>query len=140
MPIEVELPDGTIVEFPDGTKPQTMEMALARYKDSAKPKADFSGVSGKFDAPVARKPATYSPAGIPGVGTQLGGMLDGAQHHLLNIQVGLGQLAQHGINAGANLLPEGNGVREYVNRETEQGDAQLRQREADYQARTAGNA
>lgn len=37
MPIEVELPDGSIVEFPDGTKPKTMEMALAKYRQ--KPKA-----------------------------------------------------------------------------------------------------
>lgn len=32
MPIEVELPDGTIAEFPDGTSAGTMEMALAKYR------------------------------------------------------------------------------------------------------------
>lgn len=32
MPIEVELPDGTIAEFPDGTSNATMEMALSRYR------------------------------------------------------------------------------------------------------------
>jgi hypothetical protein len=41
MPIEVELPDGTIAEFPDGTSAGTMEMALAKYRA---PKANFSDV------------------------------------------------------------------------------------------------
>lgn len=36
MAIEVELPDGNIVEFPDGTDNATMERALAQY--SAKPR------------------------------------------------------------------------------------------------------
>ena len=31
MPIEVELPDGSIAEFPDGTDNATMEMALSQY-------------------------------------------------------------------------------------------------------------
>lgn len=31
MPIEVELPDGNVVEFPDGTDNATMERALAQY-------------------------------------------------------------------------------------------------------------
>lgn len=43
MPIEVELPDGNIVEFPDGTDNATMERALAQY--SARPsRPDFSNV------------------------------------------------------------------------------------------------
>jgi hypothetical protein len=41
MPIEVELPDGTIAEFPDGTSAGTMEMALAKYRA---PKASFKDV------------------------------------------------------------------------------------------------
>lgn len=32
MAIEVELPDGTVVEFPDGTPPAVMEKALASYR------------------------------------------------------------------------------------------------------------
>jgi len=31
MPIEVELPDGNTVEFPDGTDTATMEAAMRRY-------------------------------------------------------------------------------------------------------------
>ncbi len=34
MPIEVELPDGSIAEFPDGTSNSTMEMALSRYRQT----------------------------------------------------------------------------------------------------------
>lgn len=44
MPIEVELPDGNVVEFPDGTDNATMERALASY--SQQEPADFSNVRG----------------------------------------------------------------------------------------------
>lgn len=37
MAIEVELPDGNIVEFPDGTDNGTMERALAQYRAPAAP-------------------------------------------------------------------------------------------------------
>ncbi|MFD0738225.1 hypothetical protein ACFQZQ_02835 [Lysobacter koreensis] len=101
MPIEVELPDGTIVEFPEGTKPKTMEMALAKYRT----RADFSDVqTGASSVKAKRRPATYNMSGIPGVDTQVMGLLDGLQHHALNLPVGLGQLAQHGLNAGANAI------------------------------------
>lgn len=43
MAIEVELPDGNIVEFPDGTDNATMERALQQY---AAPKANFGNVRG----------------------------------------------------------------------------------------------
>lgn len=33
MPIEVELPDGNIVEFPEGTSSANMELALAKYRE-----------------------------------------------------------------------------------------------------------
>ncbi len=44
MPIEVELPDGNVVEFPDGTDNATMERALSSYSQQAP--ADFSNVEG----------------------------------------------------------------------------------------------
>lgn len=47
--IEVELPDGRVVEFPEGTDTATMERALA---DFAKP-ADFSGVRGSASTKAA---------------------------------------------------------------------------------------
>lgn len=37
MAIEVELPDGTVVEFPDGTDQATMERALAQYAQQPPP-------------------------------------------------------------------------------------------------------
>lgn len=43
MPIEVELPDGTIAEFPDGTSTATMEMALAKYR-APKARPSFTDV------------------------------------------------------------------------------------------------
>ena len=40
MPIEVQLPDGSVVEFPDGTSNDTMKQALRKY---AAPKAPSGG-------------------------------------------------------------------------------------------------
>jgi hypothetical protein len=58
MPIEVELPDGSIAEFPDGTDNATMEKALARYAAPKKSGPDFSNVS-------ARVTTTERPTGRP---------------------------------------------------------------------------
>lgn len=55
------------------------------------PKADFSNVqTGSSTVKVKPRPATYGPGRMPGVATEIGGMLDGLQHHLLNIPVALG--------------------------------------------------
>lgn len=45
MPIEIELPDGNVVEFPDGTDNATMEKALGAYATTAT-KPDFGNVQG----------------------------------------------------------------------------------------------
>lgn len=59
--IEVELPDGTIVEFPEGTDTATMERALASY---AAPKADSSAVQGaSTTAPAREEPGFLEQAG-----------------------------------------------------------------------------
>lgn len=50
MTIEVELPDGSVVEFPDGTSPKTMEMALARYRQQ--PAAAPSAPQGRAYTPT----------------------------------------------------------------------------------------
>lgn len=63
--IEVELPDGTVVEFPEGTDTATMERALASF---AKPKADFSGVSGQSST----VPAAEEPSFLDNLGRQAG--------------------------------------------------------------------
>lgn len=60
MAIEVELPDGTIVEFPDGTDNATMERALQQY---AAPRADFGNVRAGFQS--TEGPAMpAAPAGL----------------------------------------------------------------------------
>lgn len=66
--------------------------------------------------------------------------LDAAQHHLLSPLHGAAQFVEHGVNAAANLLPEGNAVRGYVNRTVAADDAALAHREAAYQARTPDGA
>lgn len=150
MPIEVELPDGNTVEFPDGTDNATMERALRAYAfNSGASKADFTGVQGgvRLDgrgatprsAPKAVRPATYNLTGLPGVSTQVGGFLDAVQHRVLDVPHGIAQLLQHGVKAGTDLLPEGNAVRDYVSRTVAQDDKAMREREAAYQARTRGN-
>ncbi|WP_202911071.1 hypothetical protein [Stenotrophomonas maltophilia] len=63
MPIEVELPDGNVVEFPDGTDNATMERALSQYR-SGSPRADFSGVSTSVDT-TARNPLALLSMGGP---------------------------------------------------------------------------
>lgn len=59
MGIEVELPDGSIVEFPDGTDNATMERALSQYHaPSAAPAADFSDVQGGYSVAPSKPQRT----------------------------------------------------------------------------------
>lgn len=67
MPIEVELPDGNIVEFPDGTSPGTMEMALAKYRQKPA-RADFSGVRASVDTTAQVAPGMQRLIGSQGEG------------------------------------------------------------------------
>ncbi|MBO1748888.1 hypothetical protein [Stenotrophomonas indicatrix] len=64
MPIEVELPDGSVVEFPDGTDNATMERALSQYR-GASAKADFSGVAGSVDSTAQNPMGRYQLGGTP---------------------------------------------------------------------------
>lgn len=106
---------------------------------------DFSNVTGGSSTPSAnngelaglitgkktkRKPATYNLTGIPDVSTQIGGMLDAFQHHALSPLHGAAQLVEHGLGKLGVISPD----------TIAQDDAAMRQREEDYQARTAGNA
>lgn len=99
--IEVELPDGTIAEFPDGTPNATIERALRTQ--SMGPKASFSDVSATSEfTPDKRKPRggvvnalTDYARKQPGMGT-----LDALQHHLVNLPVGIAQLAGNTLDAG----------------------------------------
>jgi hypothetical protein len=71
MTIEVELPDGSIVEFPDDTSSATMEMALAKYRERptkpAKPSfSNVAGGSGDFVQDVAATQAAIRANGAYG--------------------------------------------------------------------------
>lgn len=62
MPIEVELPDGRVLEFPDGTDRATMEQAIARLPAIQQPaRADFSRVTGGSDTTAKRVPTPTDP-------------------------------------------------------------------------------
>lgn len=71
--IEVELPDGTIAEFPEGTSPAAMESALAKYKASpqALPK------QGEQYSPVGDKWADVPENMAAGAGRAVDKVLDG---------------------------------------------------------------
>lgn len=127
MPIEVELPDGTIAEFPDGTSNATMEMALAKYRA---PKADFSDVRSTVSQSSPRAPSRH--AGQYGITPYLMDFADAAQHNTMNVLHGGAQLATHGLAK----LPV---VGDYFADVAASDDAALRKREADYQARTQDN-
>lgn len=102
MPIEVELPDGSIAEFPDGTSNATMEMALAKYRA---PKADFSGVRGGYGGTVnhpAKKPGRH--AGQYGITPYMLDFADAAQHNSMNLLHAGAQLVSHGVQSATNAL------------------------------------
>lgn len=61
MPIEVELPDGRVVEFPDGTDNATMERALSQFAAQQPARADFSGVTGGVGSTASTIPEPSAP-------------------------------------------------------------------------------
>lgn len=63
MPIEVELPDGTIAEFPDGMESAAIERVLAQQFGGQQPKPDFSNVT---TAPQSGNPVTRALGEIGG--------------------------------------------------------------------------
>lgn len=66
MSIEVELPDGTVVEFPDDTPPEVMKAALARQFGSSQQQPPQiipgSSIAQQEQAALARQEAPYDPA------------------------------------------------------------------------------
>lgn len=131
--IEVELPDGSVVEFPEGTDNATMERALSQY--SAAP--DFSGVRSEFRAAPRREPERLSdtlPGGLSRLTAQ--GIEDfgrAAIHHAGSALHGGAQAIQHGTAAIADrVLPEEMAAR--IRAQVADDDEALRRREAEYQA------
>lgn len=145
MTIEVELPDGSVVEFPDGTSPKTMEMALARYRQQPAaapaapqgraPAANQSALAGLI---TGRRPPPGTNAedwllanqvgeaaaafGYP----QLREFSSAVQQRALDPLHGLAQLGVRGLEA-VGIAPRGTSAAD---------QAALAQREALYQART----
>lgn len=131
------LPAGFVIEQPKRGAAAQVQARASQRRSSANNGELAQLITGK---PANRAPATYNLTGVPGVSTQIGGLLDGLQHHALSPFHGAAQLVGHGVNAAANaVFPEGNGIREYVNRTVASDDAAMAEREAAYQARTEGN-
>jgi hypothetical protein len=114
---EAHLADGTILEFPDETPDAVMDKAV---------KAHLSG---------SQQAAPKAPAAAPARNGAVN-VADAFQHHVMSPLHGAAQFVEHGANALANRLPDGNAVRGYVNRTVAADDAALASREQAYQQRT----
>jgi hypothetical protein len=157
MPIEVELPDGTIAEFPDGTDTATMERALAAYRrrpdfsnvqttvrSRAKPKtvAQLTGVSDRALAPTtgmspaARaftafdKSMSDAGRGVKQVATRAGMLGLGLQAGLMN---------RLGLDGNEVVRRYGLPMQDY-SRALEAEEAERRQTDAPLMATPAGMA
>lgn len=86
MAIEVELPDGTIVEFPDGTSDAVMENALKNYA-MQQPVQDMPAVQAQMPSPEDRE---------AGVAAALRDMTN-AQSGLQNFGIGAGRSVDAGL-------------------------------------------
>jgi hypothetical protein len=150
MPIEVELPDGSVVEFPDGTDGTTMERALARHRSGAptKPAAPPQRDGGEMslsDLITGRKPQPwdYNPTGIKaadGVTRQVGATADALQHRLVDLPLGIAQLVGNTVNSGIQKVAGDTEWAQGVDARNTAQNAQVAQREADYQERTGTTA
>jgi hypothetical protein len=74
------------------------------------------------------------------VGTRILEMGQAVAHHAMSPFHGAAQFVEEGVNAAANLLPEDNAARQYVNRVAASDKEALRQRESRYQASVPTNA
>lgn len=97
MAIEVELPDGTVVEFPDGTDNATMERALAQYKQPTALGEATRGVARPNAADDFTSTLQFAtPFGTLDSGVEMPGWLSrglaGAGRSFVNTAEGIGQL------------------------------------------------
>lgn len=145
MTKQAHLPDGTVLEFPDDTPDDVMDRVVKTHLAPAARNpanaSDFAGlVSGqKQTAPTqdaesaAINAGVYGPPGFINAGRAL-------FHHLGNLPTGIGQLEGHAMNGIASLLPDGNAVREWMDRHVRAGDKRVQQREQQYQANVPDSA
>lgn len=108
MPIEVELPDGNIVEFPDGTDNATMERALSQY--AAKPaRPDFGNVQSRVT--TGRGAAIRQQPKIPRTQAEL----DAATGTNLDPTAGMTRREQVRAGFGKAFSDTGKGLRQTLN-------------------------
>lgn len=149
MPIEVELPDGNIVEFPDGTDNATMERALSQY--AAKPaRPDFSDVTTQVTQTGGARPKGQRPMyrqdEVPGFGGPRREFLESAIHGAMSPLHGAAELVQTGLTNAAEFAAEKapstitRSLAAMARPALESDRRALQQREADYQARKGGTA
>jgi hypothetical protein len=137
MAIEVELPDGSVVEFPDGTDRATMERALAQYKATPAPKPAAA------PKPLAQEVWDYNPTDVSaanGVTRQLGATADALQHRILDIPLGIAQLVGNAVNSGIQAVAGDTEWARGVNERNAAQNAQVADRERAYQERTGTTA
>lgn len=101
MPIEVELPDGNVVEFPDGTDTATMERALQQYSQAQQPEVrTWDAPTETVRAPTEELARSFGLGGramLQGAGDLVGIVADpfitGANEFLGTNQATMGQAA-----------------------------------------------
>lgn len=101
MPIEVELPDGNVVEFPDGTDTATMERALQQYSQAQQPEVrTWDAPAETVRAPTEELARSFGLGGramLQGAGDLVGIVADpfitGANQFLGTNQATMGQAA-----------------------------------------------
>lgn len=85
MPIQIQLPDGSIGEFPDGMADADIERVLQQQFPTQSAPADFSGVKSRVDSTANDRvaPATDSMSGyekfMAGVGKSFVDTYEGAK-------------------------------------------------------------
>ncbi len=160
MPIEVELPDGNIAEFPDGTDNATMERALAQY--AARPKRpDFRNstassqiISGATDRkrqkpkPRGTTPQSdlYRKSAYSLGGEGFADFMDGLRHRGLGALHGAAEYVQTGLTNAAELAADkapstiSRSLATLSRRTLERDRQAIKAREAEYQAGRRGGA
>lgn len=91
-------------------------------------------------APEATSPSQDdAPSSDRSLWQGMGDFASAAGHHAAGAFYGAGQLVNHGLDWSAQKLPD-NPASRYIHDATQENDAALRKREADYQASTPDNA
>lgn len=130
MAIEVELPDGSVAEFPDGTPQATITAALQKQFGKPSPDAGPQQGAGRFAAP--QMAGTKIPQGQPepnavvDVARSAASGLGKGLMGLVTLPGNIEQLGRMGINAAGRALGAGGNVVEPDTALTNYSDAKRR--------------